>query len=196
MRPNCAVCQKPAIGCCEQCKIIAYCSVKCQEKNASEHLEVCSKEIGAFWNKDRLTITQIVVKSPIFDYLEAAVVKAGLDEILALKGPYTVFAPVDEAFRNLPPELLEALLQDRDELKNLLYYHVYPGIVTDEDLVMRGPGVLEMANKRMLSYRRTNRGIELGNQRVYIVGDTVKAKNGRIQAIGGVLIPPNFDLVY
>ncbi|MBW4592446.1 MAG: fasciclin domain-containing protein [Brasilonema angustatum HA4187-MV1] len=70
-----------------------------------------------------------------FNTLVKAVVAAELVDIFKSPGPYTVFAPTDEAFNKLPPGTLDSLLQDIHKLKNILMYHVAYGDAMYEDLI-------------------------------------------------------------
>ncbi|MCQ5377363.1 MAG: fasciclin domain-containing protein [Candidatus Methanomethylicia archaeon] len=72
-------------------------------------------------------IVDAAVASGKFNTLVAAVKAAGLVDTLKSKGPFTVFAPIDEAFSKLPPGTVEALLKDIPKLKSILTYHVVPG---------------------------------------------------------------------
>ena len=72
-------------------------------------------------------IVDTAVAADDFNTLVAAVQAAGLVDTLKGDGPYTVFAPTDEAFAKLPPGTLEALLADKEKLAQVLKYHVVPG---------------------------------------------------------------------
>lgn len=74
------------------------------------------------------TVAEVISDNDSFSILEEAIGEAGLESTLAQAGPYTIFAPTDEAFRALPPETLEALRQpeNRDKLQQILSYHVFP----------------------------------------------------------------------
>ena len=75
-------------------------------------------------------IVDTAVSAGQFNTLVKAVQAAGLVETLKGKGPFTVFAPTDEAFAKLPAGTVEALLQDKEKLAKVLTYHVVPGKVT------------------------------------------------------------------
>jgi uncharacterized surface protein with fasciclin (FAS1) repeats len=72
-------------------------------------------------------IVETAVGAGRFDTLVSLVQSAGLAETLSAKGPYTVFAPTDEAFKKVPAETLEALGNDRRALRRVLLYHVASG---------------------------------------------------------------------
>jgi uncharacterized surface protein with fasciclin (FAS1) repeats len=75
------------------------------------------------------------VQAGSFNTLSKALAAAGLVETLKGPGPFTVFAPTDEAFAKLPPGTLEALLADQAKLTKVLTYHVVPGTVMAADVV-------------------------------------------------------------
>jgi uncharacterized surface protein with fasciclin (FAS1) repeats len=80
-------------------------------------------------------IVETAVNAGTFNTLVKAVEATELLEILKSPGPYTVFAPTDEAFNNLPEGTLDALLQDIPKLKRIVLYHVAFGDVRAEDLM-------------------------------------------------------------
>jgi uncharacterized surface protein with fasciclin (FAS1) repeats len=81
------------------------------------------------------TIVDIAVADGRFSTLVAAVTAADLAETLSSEGPFTVFAPTDDAFAMLPEGTVEALLEDIPQLSNILLYHVVPGKVMAADVV-------------------------------------------------------------
>ena len=84
-------------------------------------------------------IVATVVTSPVHNTLEAAIKAAGLTSTLANSGPYTLFAPTDDAFAALPAGTLETLLkpENKDQLRSILAYHVVPGRFTAAYLVQQ-----------------------------------------------------------
>ena len=83
---------------------------------------------------DEQTVMDIIANSPIHTTLNQAITAANLQETLSGDGPFTVFAPADEAFDGLPPGTLDLILANQDELIDLLYNHVHSGEVYSEDL--------------------------------------------------------------
>ncbi len=79
-------------------------------------------------------IVDTAVGAGNFKTLVAAVQAAGLVDALKGKGPFTVFAPTDEAFAKLPKGTVEALLKDKEKLTSILTYHVVKGNVTSKDV--------------------------------------------------------------
>jgi uncharacterized surface protein with fasciclin (FAS1) repeats len=108
-------------------------------------------------------IIENAVNSKDHTTLVAAVKAAGLVDTLSGKGPFTVFAPVNEAFEKLPPGTVPMLLkpQNKDKLASILTYHVVPGRLTAQDLwsmvdKMGGTAELKTANGQSLWIKRIN----------------------------------------
>lgn len=83
-------------------------------------------------------IVDIAVGNDSFKTLVAAVQAAGLVETLKSPGPFTVFAPTDDAFAKLPPGTIQTLLQNIPQLARILKYHVAPGKLLQADLATLG----------------------------------------------------------
>jgi uncharacterized surface protein with fasciclin (FAS1) repeats len=79
-------------------------------------------------------IVDTAIAAGHFTTLVAGIKAAGLTDTLTGKGPFTIFAPTDEAFKRLPTGALDALLKDKTKLKAVLSYHVIPGHVMAQDL--------------------------------------------------------------
>jgi len=133
--------------------------------------------------EEKKTIADIVVASKDHTILLAAVKEAGLVETLSGKGPFTVFAPTDEAFKKIPKEKLEAVLKDKELLKKILLAHVIveKAVMAKDALAFDGKevnGFMIMANKD---------GVKIGDAKV--IKADIKASNGVIHVIDTVLIP-------
>jgi len=122
-----------------------------------------------------------------FETLVAAVQAAGLVETLSGPGPFTVFAPTDEAFAKLPAGTLEDLLkpENKDTLVSILTYHVVPGKVMSADIAGK---VLEPATVQgqTLDIDATD-GVQVDDATV--VTADVEAENGVIHVIDAVMMP-------
>jgi len=120
-----------------------------------------------------------------FNTLVAAVKAAGLVETLSGEGPFTVFAPTDEAFAAIPKAELESLLADKEALTAVLTYHVVPGRVTAADVSgLRSATTLQGQSVQ----------VKVGQEGVMIDGATVivadvEATNGVIHVIDRVILP-------
>jgi uncharacterized surface protein with fasciclin (FAS1) repeats len=119
-----------------------------------------------------------------FSTLIAAVEAAGLTEALQGDGPFTVFAPTDEAFAALPPGTVDALLQDKEQLARILSYHVVSGRVTASEVA--GIDSAPTLEGRSLSIDSSS-GVRINDAQV--VTADVMASNGVIHVIDKVLIP-------
>ena len=120
----------------------------------------------------------------MFQTLLAAVDAAGLADTLADGGPFTVFAPTDEAFAALPQETLNGLLADPPALAWVLAYHVVPGRITSAQIT--ADSEQKTVEGGMLKIAR-NGGVTV-NDATVIQAD-VEAENGVIHVIDRVLIP-------
>jgi uncharacterized surface protein with fasciclin (FAS1) repeats len=131
-------------------------------------------------------IVQTAVGAGRFDTLVSLVKSAGLAETLSGKGPYTVFAPTDRAFKKVPAKTLDALGDDRKALRRVLLYHVADGRYPAAR-VARKRSIPTLAGPRVQVQVRKG-VVRVGGARV--VTPNVRASNGVIHAINRVLIPP------
>jgi uncharacterized surface protein with fasciclin (FAS1) repeats len=121
-----------------------------------------------------------------FTTLVIALEAAGLDETLENDGPFTVFAPTDEAFAQLPDGTIEALLDDIDALTAVLLYHVTSGNLPAADVV---------ASDQITMLQGTAVDVSVSNDGVFVNSALVLAtdqfaSNGVIHVINEVLLPP------
>jgi uncharacterized surface protein with fasciclin (FAS1) repeats len=119
-----------------------------------------------------------------FTTLVAAVEAAGLAGTLAEGGPFTVFAPTDEAFAKLPAGAVESLLADPAKLTDVLTYHVVPGRVTASDAAGLASAPTVQGSDLPIS---TDGGVHVGDASV--VSADIEAGNGLIHVIDRVLVP-------
>jgi uncharacterized surface protein with fasciclin (FAS1) repeats len=129
-------------------------------------------------------IVDTAVAAGSFQTLVTAIQAAGLVDTLKGAGPFTVFAPTDEAFAKLPQGTLEALLADKAKLTAVLTYHVVPGKVMAADVA--GLTSATTVQGQSLAIDTTN-GVMVGNAKV--VKADIVASNGVIHVIDTVLIP-------
>ena len=134
-------------------------------------------------------ICDTAVAAGNFKTLYAATKAAGLVETLNTKGPFTVFAPTDDAFAKLPKGTIESLLKDIPKLKAILTYHVIEGAVPASDVVqhkklttLQGKEVNVDAAKWHL-----HKSVKINDAN--IVKADIKADNGLIHVIDKVLLP-------
>ena len=131
-------------------------------------------------------IVSTAISAGSFKTLVAAVTAAGLVETLQGPGPFTVFAPTDEAFAKLPAGTVESLLEagNKDKLVAVLTYHVVPGAVLAADVVSltEAPTV----NGQKITIDATN-GVKVDAANV--VQTDIKCDNGVIHVIDAVILP-------
>ncbi len=132
-------------------------------------------------------IVDTAIAAGSFETLVAAVQAAGLVDTLKGEGPFTVFAPTDEAFAALPEGTVESLLQEenRDQLVSILTYHVIPGAVMSSDIAGQTLSV-ETVQGSELAIDATD-GVRVGE--AMVVTADIEASNGVIHVIDTVLIP-------
>lgn len=129
-------------------------------------------------------IVDTAVNAGSFTTLVAAVKAAGLVETLKGAGPFTVFAPTDEAFAKLPAGTVEGLLKDLPKLKQILTYHVVAGKVMAADVVkLKSAKTVEGSEVKI----DATSGVNINNATV--VTPDVAADNGVIHIIDTVLLP-------
>ena len=131
-------------------------------------------------------IVETAVAAGSFKTLATALTTAGLIETLKSTGPFTVFAPTDEAFAKIPPAALEALLKDKAALTKVLTYHVVAGKVMAKDVVK-------------LSTAKTVEGADVAIMvmdgkvmvnKAHVVKTDIETSNGVIHVIDSVIMPP------
>ena len=132
------------------------------------------------------TIVDIAVADDRFETLVAALQAAELVETLQGDGPFTVFAPTDDAFAALPEGTVEALLEDIPALTDILLYHVVAGDVRAADVVTLDAAVTVQGESVSITVEGDNVRI---NDSLVIIADVV-ASNGVIHVIDAVLLPP------
>lgn len=129
-------------------------------------------------------IVDTAVAAGSFKTLAAALQAAGLVETLKGKGPFTVFAPTDEAFAKIPKADLDALLKDRAALTKVLTYHVVAGRVMAADVVKLKEA--KTVEGQMVSIDASS-GVKVNGANV--VKADVVASNGVIHVIDAVILP-------
>jgi uncharacterized surface protein with fasciclin (FAS1) repeats len=131
-------------------------------------------------------IVDTAIQAGSFKTLVKAVEAAGLVGTLKGEGPFTVFAPTDEAFSKLPSGTLDALLQNPEQLRAVLTYHVVPGRLMAADVVKKSSVPTAQGQALRIDARD---GVKIANARV--VQADIEAGNGVIHVIDSVMIPEN-----
>lgn len=131
-------------------------------------------------------IVQTAISAGDFTTLVTALSEADLVSALEAEGPYTVFAPTDEAFKKLPKDVLNNLLNDKEALKNVLLYHVVSGDITSKQIVKLNETMT--LNGSDIKIKVDDGKVMVNDSQV--VGADVLASNGIIHVIDTVLLPP------
>jgi uncharacterized surface protein with fasciclin (FAS1) repeats len=132
-------------------------------------------------------IVAVAAEVGSFRTLLRAVEAAELVELLQNVGPFTVFAPTDEAFAQLPAGSLEALLSDRETLRSILTYHVVPGRLTLETIFRNGGSRPATANGQALTIEVVEGDVRVNEARM--IAADVMASNGVVHVIDAVVLP-------
>ena len=132
-------------------------------------------------------IVEVAVANGSFNTLVAAVQAAGLVDTLSGDGPFTVFAPTDEAFAKLPAGTVETLLKPENltKLQGILTYHVISGKVMSSDI--QPTQMVKTVNGKEVSIKLSGGTVNVDNAKV--VAADVAASNGVIHVIDAVILP-------
>ena len=138
------------------------------------------------------TVVAVAAANDSFKTLTAALQAAGLTETLAGEGPFTVFAPTDEAFAALPQEALQALMkpENKEILVKILTYHVVPGKVQSSDLKS---GEIQTVEGSPVTVTVDQSKVVVGQNNANVVQPDIEASNGVIHVIDKVLLPPDLQ---
>ena len=141
--------------------------------------------VGATKTEDKKDIVDTAVAAGSFKTLAAALQAAGLVETLKGKGPFTVFAPTDEAFAKLPAGTVEALLKDKEKLTKILLYHVVSGNVMAKDVVKLKTAKTVQGSSVKITVKDGKVMVDNAN----VVKTDIAASNGVIHVIDSVILP-------
>jgi uncharacterized surface protein with fasciclin (FAS1) repeats len=131
-------------------------------------------------------VVQIAAGSPYHTTLVTAVTHAGLVDVLSNVGPFTVFAPVNDAFEELPEGTLRELMkpENKNNLINVLEYHVYVGVIREN--LLRDGMILNQVNGQNVTISMSEDHVMVNDSKV--IG-SVMASNGIVYVVDKVLIP-------
>lgn len=129
-------------------------------------------------------IVDTAIAAGSFKTLATALQAAGLVDTLKGKGPFTVFAPTDEAFAKIPKADLDALLKDKAQLTRVLTYHVVPGKVMAKDVAKLSEAKTVEGQSLKID---TSSGVKVDGANV--VKADIEATNGVIHVIDSVILP-------
>ena len=144
----------------------------------------CTITLASFADNHSQDIVDTASSADDFTTLVTAVKAAGLVDTLKGEGPFTVFAPTDEAFAKIPKDTLDSLLADKEALTQVLTYHVVPGKVMAADVTgLTGAQTVQGDNLKI----DTSSGVKVDGANV--VATDIEASNGVIHVIDTVLMP-------
>ena len=148
---------------------------------------LCLTAVPAQAQSDK-DIVDTAVEAGTFNTLAAALTAADLIEVLKGEGPFTVFAPTDEAFAKLPEGTVESLLlpENKDQLTAILLYHVVAGSVTSDVVVTLDSAAT--VNGASVAITTSDMGVMVDAATVTAVD--ILASNGVIHVIDSVILPP------
>ncbi len=132
-----------------------------------------------------VTIADALAQTPSLSTLHGLVVKAGLNDTLKGPGPFTVFAPNNDAFKAVPAKTMDELAANPDRLKAVLTYHLVPASVMAA-VVKNGPVKSVQGTNLVLSRAGTYVTVE----GAMVVTADLKATNGIVHIVDRVLVPP------
>jgi len=142
--------------------------------------------------EEALSIVDIAVQDGRFTTLVAALEAAGLVETLQGEGPFTVFAPTDEAFATLPKGTVDGLLADPEALRGVLLYHVVSGAVKAADVADLDGQEVTTLSEESVAITVDGESVKV-NEATVIITD-IEGSNGVIHVIDAVLLPPQEEM--
>jgi uncharacterized surface protein with fasciclin (FAS1) repeats len=175
---------------CTAALVLAHCG-KTETTATGDAAEAATSVAGQSAVSDddsQKNIVKVAAGSPVHTTLVAAVKAAGLVDVLSNAGPFTVFAPVNEAFDKLPKGTVESLLkpENKEKLADILQYHVAVAVYKEE--MLTEGRIINMANGGNIKISHKD-GKTVINDSATIVG-SVPTSNGLIHVIDGVLLQP------
>src|ERR1700685_2672813 len=156
-----------------------------QSKNTSANPQGNLRPSGPTKN-----IVDTAIAAGNFTTLVAGIKAAGLTDTLTGKGPFTMFAPTEEAFKKLPAGALDALLKDSAKLKAVLNYHIIAGHVTARD--MKSGEVMTLQGSALTAVV-TSSGVRVNG--AHVKRADMVATNGIIHEIDAVIMPKHWQLL-
>jgi uncharacterized surface protein with fasciclin (FAS1) repeats len=146
--------------------------------------------LGLAWAQAPVSIYDTLKANPDYSTLVGAIEKANLvPELKTQPGPFTVFAPTNEAFAKVPKDTLDNIMKDQQILKNVLYYHIVPGMYVAKDLIelKECKTLCPTAEAQVLKLSKVGDRYMVGTAN--IVKADVKASNGVIHGVDTVFMP-------
>jgi uncharacterized surface protein with fasciclin (FAS1) repeats len=131
------------------------------------------------------TVAQTIAENPQLTTLSKLIQDNGLTDTLNAAGPYTVFAPTDEAFKAVPARAWESLAKDKARVADLLKFHVVPGTMTADNVRNGNAPTLNGANVAL-----SRSGTFITVEDAVVTTPDLKASNGVVHLIDRVMVPP------
>lgn len=145
---------------------------------------------GSFADMSTKSVAEAVAANPLLTQFAAALTAAGLTESLAGDGPFTVFAPSDDAFAAIPPGDLEAIMADSALLSSVLGYHVIQGqSLTAADLATAGTAATAQGSDLTFT-AQADGSLGIDNSQSAVSCSNITVANGTIHIVGTLLVPP------
>jgi len=141
---------------------------------------------GSFNGMATAPVASAASANPVLSTLVAAVTKAGLVDTLNSQKSLTVLAPTNDAFGQIPPKTLKAVLADKPTLTKILTYHVIDGALSPDELA----GTHKTLEGEDLTISGSDPDFVVGTQKAAIVCGNVKTANATVYIIDQVLMPP------
>jgi len=132
-----------------------------------------------------VSIADTIASNPSLSTLNGLIAKAGLTETLKSGGPFTVFAPTNDAFKAVPAKTLDELAQDPAKLKAVLTYHVIPARITSADVKTSS---VKTVNGAEVALAKAGEFVTVEDALVQTAD--ISATNGVVQVVDRVLMPP------
>jgi uncharacterized surface protein with fasciclin (FAS1) repeats len=172
--------------------LIFLCLLSCNRSQAPEQTDsnptatMQAGQSGVHDAESQKNIVQVAMASPDHKTLVTALQAAGYVDALSNAGPFTVFAPTDEAFAKLPEGTVENLVKPENKMKlrDILEYHVYVGVIR-ENMIQRNMTLNQVNGKNVVVTKNEN-DIEVNNAKVLFA---VPTSNGMIYIVDKVLLP-------
>lgn len=162
------------------------CKKQAEETSVAQPEAVLAGQSGVQDDESQKNIVQTAIASPQHKTLVAALKAASYVDALSNAGPFTVFAPTDEAFAKLPEGTVEDLLkpENKDKLQNILEYHVYVGVIHES--MVNGSMTLNEVNGKNVTLTNEGGKFKVNGANVLATAET---SNGIIYVIDQVLLP-------
>ena len=132
-----------------------------------------------------LTVADTLAGQPQLSTLNGLIVQAGLADTLKGAGPFTLFAPTNEAFAKVPAKTLDALAKDPAQLKSVLTYHLIAGKLMTADVKNSNIPTVQGANVAL-----SRAGDFVTVEEALVLTPDIPASNGVVQIVDSVLVPP------